>query len=392
MCLERNGYKNGKRTQSWNGNDWVDSIKYTYEHPPYVYIYTYQHWNGSEWLNDYRYTYIYDSSYYYQGFLYEIGDSLNWINRQRSIIYLNSWNYADSVLYQIWELGEWKDVEKEFHTPDYQGRDSIITTYSLNDTAWEKSYNSIYYYDLSTPSYNISYQYWNGIEWINYYRYSYFYDADYYLLGYSGENWNDTTSVWMFDYKYLYKYNLEHLQTELKYQESSNGITWEDIWHYTYEYDSSGNKTRQLFQNWGTVWEDFRQYLYEYDSNGLLILETDQVWIGSEWVNEYRFTSIWELVSGINELSIENSYQLYNNYPNPFNPSTKISWQSPVSGLQKLKVFDVLGNEVATLVNEEKPAGTYEVTWNASGLASGVYFYQLRAGNFIDTKKMILLR
>ena len=85
-------------------------------------------------------------------------------------------------------------------------------------------------------------------------------------------------------------------------------------------------------------------------------------------------------------------FSLDQNYPNPFNPSTKISWQSPVSSLQKLKVFDVLGNEVATLVNEEKPADTYEVTWNASGLASGVYFYQLRAGNFIDTKKMILLR
>jgi len=89
---------------------------------------------------------------------------------------------------------------------------------------------------------------------------------------------------------------------------------------------------------------------------------------------------------------IPEKIQLNQNYPNPFNPSTKISWQLPVSGRQTLKVYDVLGNEVATLVNEYKPAGRYEVEFNADKLPSGVYFYQLRAGNFEDTKKMILLR
>ncbi|GIV45534.1 MAG: hypothetical protein KatS3mg036_0352 [Ignavibacterium sp.] len=85
-------------------------------------------------------------------------------------------------------------------------------------------------------------------------------------------------------------------------------------------------------------------------------------------------------------------FKLFQNYPNPFNPSTKISWQSPVGSWQTIKVFDVLGNEVATLVNEFKPAGGYEVEFNGQNLSSGVYFYQLRAGDFIQTKKMILLR
>lgn len=86
------------------------------------------------------------------------------------------------------------------------------------------------------------------------------------------------------------------------------------------------------------------------------------------------------------------TFQLEQNYPNPFNPSTNISWQSAVGGHQTLKVFDVLGNEVATLVNEEKPAGVYEVEFNASQFSSGVYFYKLQAGSFIETKKMILLK
>lgn len=97
-----------------------------------------------------------------------------------------------------------------------------------------------------------------------------------------------------------------------------------------------------------------------------------------------------------------NEFMLYQNYPNPFNPTTKISWQSSVSGWQTLKIYDVLGNEVATLVDEYKPAGVYEVNFDsasdirdlASGIgnASGVYFYQLRIGYQVKTMKMILLR
>jgi hypothetical protein len=78
--------------------------------------------------------------------------------------------------------------------------------------------------------------------------------------------------------------------------------------------------------------------------------------------------------------------------PNTFNPSTKISWRLPVGNWQTLKIYDVLGNEVATLVDEYKPTGSYEVEWNASGLPSGVYFYQLKANNFIECKKMILIK
>ena len=93
---------------------------------------------------------------------------------------------------------------------------------------------------------------------------------------------------------------------------------------------------------------------------------------------------------------IPNKYLLSQNYPNPFNPITTINWQMPKAGLVTLKIYDVLGSEVATLVNEEKPAGTYELNWNASsaegGLPSGVYFYKLSAGNYVETKKMILLK
>ena len=85
-------------------------------------------------------------------------------------------------------------------------------------------------------------------------------------------------------------------------------------------------------------------------------------------------------------------YQLLQNYPNPFNPSSKISYSIAERGRVLLKVYDILGREITTLVNEEKPAGRYEVEFNANDLSSGIYFYRLQAGKFISTKKMILLK
>ncbi len=92
--------------------------------------------------------------------------------------------------------------------------------------------------------------------------------------------------------------------------------------------------------------------------------------------------------------SIHSSYQfsLEENYPNPFNPSTTIRYHIPEKSFVILKVYDVIGNEVAELVNEEKPIGTFEITWNAENLPSGVFFYKLQAGSFVESKKMILIK
>jgi len=90
------------------------------------------------------------------------------------------------------------------------------------------------------------------------------------------------------------------------------------------------------------------------------------------------------------ENNIPRRFSLSQNYPNPFNPMTHIVFAIPVSGFVTLKIFDLLGREVATLVNEEKRAGSYEVTWNPKSVSSGVYFYQLHAGKFVQTKKLML--
>jgi hypothetical protein len=101
-----------------------------------------------------------------------------------------------------------------------------------------------------------------------------------------------------------------------------------------------------------------------------------------------------DIVTGIaeNETTLPIEYALKQNYPNPFNPSTRIKYSIPQSSNVVIKVFDILGNAIATLVNEEKSVGIYEVEFDATGISSGVYFYTLTAGNFVETKKLVLLR
>jgi hypothetical protein len=99
------------------------------------------------------------------------------------------------------------------------------------------------------------------------------------------------------------------------------------------------------------------------------------------------------IISSFNdEIKLPEDFYISQNYPNPFNPITKIKYSIPQPSFVVLKVYDILGNEIETLVSEEKLLGVYEVEFNASNLSSGIYFYQLKAGDFISTKKLVLLK
>jgi len=165
------------------------------------------------------------------------------------------------------------------------------------------------------------------------------------------------------------------------YATSEDGINWIK--------DDLNNPILLLTQSWTTldlvapsaIKIDNEYFVYYIGNttlfNGQIGLATSPVVTGVE--------------SNKDDLGIK-TFQLYQNYPNPFNPNTIISWQLARNSFVTLKVYDVLGSEVETLINEEKPAGIHEVNFNGSELTSGVYFYQLRTDQKIITKKMILLR
>ncbi|MGB3198896.1 MAG: T9SS type A sorting domain-containing protein, partial [Saprospiraceae bacterium] len=101
-----------------------------------------------------------------------------------------------------------------------------------------------------------------------------------------------------------------------------------------------------------------------------------------------------DLTTGISNLNLEipNEYSLSQNYPNPFNPATKINFSIPVNGLVTLKIYNVLGKEVMTLINEHKPAGNYGAEFNGANLSSGIYFFRMETGEFVDVKRMMLIK
>ena len=99
------------------------------------------------------------------------------------------------------------------------------------------------------------------------------------------------------------------------------------------------------------------------------------------------------ILTGIeNDKTIPGQFILYQNYPNPFNPSTVIRYTIPETGFVKLKILNILGQEIRTLVNATQTAGEYKITFNAQNLSAGVYFYRLETGTFTQTKKLILLK
>jgi hypothetical protein len=94
----------------------------------------------------------------------------------------------------------------------------------------------------------------------------------------------------------------------------------------------------------------------------------------------------------VQTIEVPSYYSLSQNYPNPFNPSTTIKYGIPESGSVMIKIYNILGMEVLTLVNERKDAGVHSASFNAAGLSSGVYFYKIQSGDFSDIKKMVLIK
>jgi photosystem II stability/assembly factor-like uncharacterized protein len=127
--------------------------------------------------------------------------------------------------------------------------------------------------------------------------------------------------------------------------------------------------------------------------NGVHFLDLDYGFAVGENGTILRTTTGGEPITQVSaNSSQEFNFKLEQNYPNPFNPNTTINYQIPQLTFVTLKVYDVLGNEIAVLVSEEKPAGIYRVEFNGTGLPSGVYYYQLRVANFIYSRKLVLLK
>jgi len=116
----------------------------------------------------------------------------------------------------------------------------------------------------------------------------------------------------------------------------------------------------------------------------------DTVWASGSNINPWSFTIVTVSINQLKPVLTE--YRLYNNYPNPFNPTTTLRYELPKDSRVTLLVFDINGREIARLVNETQPAGCYSLIWNAGEIGSGIYFYRIQAGEFHQVKKMVLMK
>jgi hypothetical protein len=211
------------------------------------------------------------------------------------------------------------------------------------------------------------------------------------LITYKYQEWNGSSCD--DNYRYNYTYDGSHIISTT--QQSWNGSQWVNTQRYIYTWDND-LQLGYLSQTWnGSGWDDSYQGGYSYDENNNRTVESFQLWneTYNYWENYYRYLYGYILITDVEDESVTASdFNLSQNYPNPFNPTTNFEFRIADFEFVSLKVYDVLGNEMAILVNEDKPAGTYQITFDASELSSGVYFYKLQTGTFVETKKMILLR
>ncbi|MEI7483962.1 MAG: T9SS type A sorting domain-containing protein [Ignavibacteriota bacterium] len=187
------------------------------------------------------------------------------------------------------------------------------------------------------------------------------------------------------------------------YRSTSNGINWTRIAFFNqpvYSLASSGNNIFAgiyyngiyLSTNDGINWLSKSEGLNVYTTVDVFLIANNYIYAGT-WVNSIWRRSLAEIL-GVQYISTEtpSKYSLSQNYPNPFNPTTKIKIDIARSGDVKIVVYDVMGREVQTLVNESLKPGTYEVSFDGSMLNSGVYFYKLIIDGFTETKKMLLIK
>ncbi|HTR82209.1 MAG TPA: T9SS type A sorting domain-containing protein [Bacteroidota bacterium] len=386
---DHKGHPLAELEQFWADNQWgnYDTVTILYDENGLETSELIEYWQGSQLTNYSRYSYTYDASGNELTDLLEAWDGIEWVNYDLTTSTYDAHNSPVTFLYETWQGSEWVNAERSTLTYDVNGHN---VTY-LDET-------------------------WQNSQWTNDDRYSYGYDINGYQVASLYEVWQ--TSQWMNVDSTSNTYDA-HGNSLVTLDETWQGSQWVNQTRDTYTYDTDGRELTWVNEDWETTqFINAERDTLAFDGNGNLALYTHDVWQGSSWSPsigngnedyiffnsngylyqfqgyEVRFTYDLATIAGVQQtnVSIPSGFALLQNYPNPFNPTTNLRFTIADFRFVSLKIFDALGREVAILVNETKKPGQYTVQWDGSGAASGVYFYTLRAGSFIQTKKMVLIK
>jgi uncharacterized Zn ribbon protein len=400
-------------TEQWQNGQWTNSYRdtYIYDASGNQLTSLYEWWQNGQWTNSDRYTFTYDASGNELTELYEVWANGQWTNSDcYTYTYDASGNQLTS-LSEWWQNGQWTNSYRDTYTYDASGNQLTSLYEWWQNGQWTNSDRSTYTYDASGNQLTELYEVWANGQWTNSYRSTNTYDAGRNQLTELAEQWQN--GQWTNSDRSTNTYDAGGNQLTELAEQWQNG-QWTNSDRSTNTYDASGNQLTSLYEWWQNgQWTNSYCYTYTYDANGNLVSFSNERWQVSAWVPsdgsmdvlyghkdyvyigyDVRITYKLTDVTGISasKPDVPTGFSLSQNYPNPFNPSTSISFNLPSRSFVSLKIFDLLGREVATMVSEEMLAGSYSKQWNAANLSSGIYFYRLQAGSFIETKKLVLLR
>ena len=422
-----------ERKQTWTSfSYWIDEMKWTHIYDGnnnLVETLEQQFWNWINWENNAKYTMVYDGNSNMIERLQQSWDGSNWVNKYKFTYLYDQDNNLIQILWQVWGGVSWGNSAKYIFTYDGNSNLYVVLTKHWNGSNYMNYYKETYTYNINNNNLikRIE-QGWDNSSWVNRFRHTYYNlptgseqeehkrenlnkpiedfqitEDDLIITSFTKSN----KTLSLIGVYVLIDSVLHTSDGDLEFTLTHNGVSETII----YQAGGSGDNfigTKLTDDGIDSISNGIAPFSGNYkpenplspfaatDPTGTWTLSIYDGAAGSTGtLQAWGLVLIYSSSVGVEgELSVNpEQFQLYQNYPNPFNPTTSIQFAVGSRQNVVLKVYDVLGNEVATLVNEEKPAGEYEVDFSATGgLASGLYFYQLRAGSYIETKKMLLIK
>ena len=353
-------------------DNWIEESWFNDEHHVYGYNgegllieYTIYTWTNDEWQNYKHRTYCYDENDLLTEMIVQNSSSGNWINYQRYTYLYNENDLQSDYYYYLWENDQWQETNHHYFV--YDENLFLIEHYkeSWSNSSWEL-YSGKWLTNNTNGQVIESLQKWWFGYWVNNIRCEYSYNSYGDIVVYQLYVWELGASWWML------------------------------VDDYTYEYEYVGGIKQWMIAMFGAYQTNEYKELYSYDNNNLI--ETIlQDWDSGVWINDMRTTSIYESTE-IQEFVVVNNIKSINIYPNPFNPSTAISFSVATPGIFALEIYNIKGEKVTTLLNKFLSIADYNIIWHGkddkgSNVASGIYFGKLSDNNHsINTTKMLLLK
>jgi hypothetical protein len=358
-------------------------------------------------LGNQKYSFYYDQAGRVNYYITQDWFNNKWENSLRNTYFYDSLGSLSFELMEILSAGQWTPWYRISYTYD-EKRNQIAELFEgYKDSGWVNNYQNINKYESDGNLANQIHMQWNGKEWITNYQEIIFFkegvrDSILFQDWVDGQWVNDKSAKPAYD-------NQGNLITML--WKTWSDTQWVNYTRGNWNYGLYKNIVSGLIEDWdGAQWINDSRFSYSYNSDNLFTHGINEIWQYDAWVigngifyydrsdifdlafNCADLTVYYKNTLGVDKLNILEGYSLAQNYPNPFNPSTTITYSLAKAGNVTLKIYDLLGKEVAVLVNGYKTKGQYNIKFEVSNLPSGIYIYQLNSNGYSLSKKMVILK